>query len=154
MFTTKHQVIFFLTLLFCATNLHTSEKKFGLRKNTTQLLKTSLSHSHKALCSIAQGIDHIFYPALYTIAGKHFYEGAIQPYTSNAPKTVLLLEENIPGTNTARNIAVYAVVGALLCSTLNYASNIESVNDFIKTNMPHISALLQHMSTEFASDEN
>lgn len=151
MFITKIRVVLFLTLSFVATTACQSADT-NLQTSTTQLAKTTADHAHEALCSAARGADYLFYPVLCTIAGKYFYNATIKSHAYNAPQSITDLEASIPGANTARNVLMYAVVGSLLCATLNYVSNTEPVNDFIQTNMPHFSALLQHLKTELSGD--
>lgn len=152
MFTPKSQIVLFLTLSLAATTVCKTPHKNSFRRSTAQLAKTTVGHAHGALCSVAHGADHLFYPALCTIAGKYAYDAAIAP---RVPTDILAqtdFEKNIPGAHTARNVLLYAVVGGLVCATLNYASNFGPVNDFIQTNMPHVSALLQHVKTELSGE--
>lgn len=152
MFTPKSQIVLFLTLSLAASTACKTPHKNSLRRNTAQLTQTTVGHAYGALCSVARGADHLFYPALCTLAGKYTYDTVLAPRLSADLLTQTDLEKNIPGTNTARNVLLYAIIGGLVCATCNYASNFVPVNDFIQTNMPHISALLQHINTELSGE--
>jgi|GEM_PF-2878774 len=147
----KQQVPLLAALVFFGSAAGRAPQKNTLLRSTSQVAQTTAKHTYGALCSVARGTDHLFYPALCALAGKQVYQSTLQSYLGEIPAGISHAANLLPvGGSITGKVFTYTVAGGLLCATVNYASNLEPVNDFIQTNMPHISALLQHIKTELS----
>ena len=153
MLTLKKYVVLALVLTTACAQGHQDKKRNSLRKNTTDLVRSTADNVQGALCSAAQGADHLLYPALCFLVGKSAYNRGISAVLPNAPKGLQTVESYVPGANSARHGLTYVVIGGALCVGLNYLSNITEVNAFLQTNMPHLSALLQHIKVDLSPED-
>ena len=152
MFILKKHLVLALALTTACVQGRQEKKRNSVRKSTTQLVRSTADDIQGALCATAQGADHLLYPALCFLVGKGVYDRGLSTVLPAAPAKLQKIEGYIPGANAARHGLTYVMVGGVLCIGLNYLSNITEVNAFLQTNMPHLSALLQHIKIDLSPD--
>ena len=143
--------MFSLVGLLCITSFILFE---SIRKNTKELVKSATDNVQAALCSAAQGADHLLYPALCFFVGKSAYDRGVSAILPSAPEGLEKLEDYVPGANSARHGLTCVVIGGAVCVGLNYLSSIAQVNAFFKTNMPHLSALLHNIKIDLSPEDD
>ncbi len=153
MLTLKKYAILALVLTTAGAQGRQEKKKNSLRRNTTDLVRSTADNVQGAICATAQGADHLLYPALCFLVGKSAYNKGISAVLPNAPEKFQEIEKSIPGAHSARNGLTYLVIGGAVCVGLNYLSSITEVNAFLQKNMPHLSALLQHIKVDLSPEE-
>lgn len=152
MSTLKKHTFLVLALFFTLPLYSTEQRRNSFRKTTKELAVSTIQDAEGALCAIAQGADHLMYPALCFALGRAAWTNKhVSSRLRNAPDSLTDFEKNrVPGGDLARTALTYVVIGGALCAGLNYLSDIEQVDSFLQKNMPHLSALLQHIKTELS----
>ena len=153
MLTLKKYFVLALVLTTACAQGRQEKKRNSLRRNTTELVRSTADNVQGAICATAQGADHLLYPALCFLVGKGVYDRGINNLLPEASEKFQEIEKSIPGAHSARNGLTYLVIGGAICVGLNYLSNIAQVNAFLQTNMPHLSALLQHIKVDLSPEE-
>ena len=149
----KKQFVLALALTTACLHGHQERKRSSLEKNTTQLVKSTINSIQGAACATAHGADHLLYPALCFLVGKVTYDKGGSAVLPHAPEKLREIEKTIPAALSVRNGLTYLVIGGTIYVALDYLSNITEVNAFLQKNMPHLSALLQHIKVDLSQEE-
>jgi hypothetical protein len=101
-----------------------------------------------ALSAVAQGADHLIYPALCYVLGKHVYDKHVQQHLGTTPEAYANLEKQVPYANQTRYYLTRVVAGSLVVAGAHKLLNTNAVGGFVSENMPRLSRLLSHVGTE------
>lgn len=114
-------------------------------KNT--LIKTtqsSVQQIKKSSCSVAQGMDLLLYPSLCYILGTYTYDSIM--WRKFHGKKVA--ESAYPSLSNMHHTVARFSTGILLISTIHALLTTDTMNEFIKTNMPQLHRLITHIEQE------
>lgn len=107
-----------------------------------------------ATAAVAQGVDHLFYPVLCYMLGKHIYDNHVSARLGEVPKGYLELEQQVPFADQARHFATRLIVGSLAVSGAHALLSTDIVGQFVTENMPRLSRLLAHIGEENGLTKN
>lgn len=101
-----------------------------------------------AIGAVAQGIDKLLYPAVFFAIGKHVYANLPEGVLPDTPPVVVNAVGMVPHGQQASDMIVRLVTGCVAVAATHAVLTTETMGNFIDTNMPHLSRLLDHVGTE------
>lgn len=98
--------------------------------------------------AIARALDQVLYPAAFLVIGNHVVANWPEGLAATYPKTVQETISSIPYGQQANDALVRVVAGCVAVAAAHAVLTTDTMGGFIDTNMPHLSRLLSHVSTE------
>lgn len=101
-----------------------------------------------AVGAVAQGLDRLLYPAAFYVVGSHVYANLPEGVLPDTPPVIANTVDMIPHGKQASDMVIRLVTGCVAVAAGHAVLTTETMGDFIDTNMPHLSRLLNHVGAE------
>lgn len=150
---TKSTLVLSALLLLSLTSMEAKANRFsGVRrmtKDTAHKTRNLAGTQIKTAASaIAQGLDKLLYPVAFYVVGSHVYANLPEGVLPDTPPVVDSTVKMVPYGQETSDMLVRLVTGCVAVAAGHAVLTTETMGNFIDTNMPHLSRLLNHVGNE------